>query len=161
MATGLVQAMGGMPPIVVDISAEKREAALKAGAQHAVDGSAPDAVEQIRHAIGDLPLGVLDLVGSESSSGLGFSLLPKGGKMVIVGLFGGAAPWSLPMIPVKAVTIMGSYVGSLAEFRELMTLAVSGKVPAVPVTKRKLEEAEQVLEELSAGKIIGRAILEQ
>ncbi len=160
MATGLVQAMGGMPPIVVDISAEKREAALKAGAQHAVDGSAPDAVEQIRHAIGDLPLGVLDLVGSESSSGLGFSLLPKGGKMVIVGLFGGAAPWSLPMIPVKAVTIMGSYVGSLAEFRELMTLAVSGKVPAVPITKRKLEEAEQVLEELSAGKIIGRAILE-
>ena len=117
MAVGLVQAMGGKPPVVVDISPEKRAAALKAGAQHVVDGSAPDAVEQVCHAIGDLPLGVLDLVGSESSSGLGFSLLPKGGKMVIVGLFGGAAPWSLPMIPVKAATIMGSYVGSLAEFR--------------------------------------------
>ena len=159
MAIGLVKSLGGLPPAVVDLSASKREAALKAGAAHAIDGGAPDAAAQVRAAIGGAPLAVLDLVGSESSAALSFDLLPKGGKMVIVGLFGGAAPWALPMIPVKAVTIMGSYVGSLAEFGELMALAVAGKVPPLPASLHKLEEAENVLNDLAAGKVVGRAIL--
>ena len=34
--------------------------------------------------------GALDLVGSAASADLGFNVLVKGGKLVIVGLFGGA-----------------------------------------------------------------------
>ena len=78
---------------------------------------------------------------------------------VIVGLFGGAAPWPLPLIPVKAVTIMGSYVGSLSEFAELMELARAGKVPALPTQTVPLDEAESTLNRLEEGKIVGRAVL--
>jgi D-arabinose 1-dehydrogenase-like Zn-dependent alcohol dehydrogenase len=34
-----------------------------------------------------------------------------------------------------------------------------GKVEEIPITKRKLEDANAVLEELKAGKIVGRAVL--
>jgi len=41
----------------------------------------------------------------------------QGGKLVIVGLFGGGATFALPLIPIKAITIQGSYVGNLARRR--------------------------------------------
>jgi hypothetical protein len=58
---------------------------------------------------------VIDLVGNAQTTQLGFDCLTKGGKLVIVGLFGGGAPWALPLIPIKAITIQGSYVGNLRE----------------------------------------------
>lgn len=159
MATGLVKALGGQPPVVVDLDPAKREAALAAGAGHAVDGAAPDAVAQVQAAVGGPVLAVVDLVGAESTATLAFDCLGKAGRIVIVGLFGGAAPWPLPLIPVKAVTIMGSYVGTLDEFRELMALAVAGKVPALPTRPHALDEAESVLNSLEGGQVVGRAIL--
>jgi propanol-preferring alcohol dehydrogenase len=160
MAVGLVQAMGGLPPVVVDLDPVKREAALKAGASAAIDGAAEDAVAQVQAAVGGTGVqATIDLVGAESTAALAFNAVAKGGKMVIVGLFGGSAPWALPLIPVKAVTIMGSYVGSLAEFAELMELAHKGLVPALPTKTYPLESANDILHELEAGKIVGRAVL--
>tara|TARA_R110002074_G_scaffold349634_1_gene520301 strand:- start:83844 stop:84899 length:1056 start_codon:yes stop_codon:yes gene_type:complete len=160
MAVGLVQAMGGLPPVVVDLDPVKREAALKAGASAAIDGAAEDAVAQVQAAVGGTGVqATIDLVGAESTATLAFNAIAKGGKMVLVGLFGGSAPWALPLIPVKAVTIMGSYVGSLAEFAELMELAHKGLVPALPTKTYPLESANDILHELEAGKIVGRAVL--
>src|SRR3984885_13598026 len=48
------------------------------------------------------------IVGNAKTTQLGFDCLTKGGKLVIVGLFGGGAPWALPLIPIKAITIQGS-----------------------------------------------------
>jgi propanol-preferring alcohol dehydrogenase len=160
MAIGLVKAMGGLPPVVVDIDPAKREAALVAGAGAVVDGAAEDAVSQVQAATGGPALAVVDLVGAEPTANLSFNAVGKGGKIVIVGLFGGAAPWPLPLIPVKAVSIMGSYVGSLSEFDELMTLARAGKVPVLPTQTVELDQAEATLNRLEAGEIIGRAVLE-
>jgi len=159
MAIGLVKAMGGLPPIVVDIDSAKRAAALEAGAAAIIDGAAEDAVGQLQAAAGGQVFAVIDLVGAESTAGLAFNAVDKGGKIVIVGLFGGAAPWPLPLITVKAVSIMGSYVGSLMEFAELMELAKAGKVPALPTQTAALEDAENTLNRLKKGEIVGRAIL--
>jgi propanol-preferring alcohol dehydrogenase len=159
MAIGLVKAMGGLPPVVVDIDPAKRDAALKAGAGAAVDGVADDAVGQVQAATGGPALAVVDLVGAESTASLAFNAVAKGGKIVMVGLFGGAAPWPLPLIPVKAVSIIGSYVGTLSEFAELMELARAGKVPVLPTQTVDLQEAETTLNRLEAGKIVGRAVL--
>jgi propanol-preferring alcohol dehydrogenase len=103
--------------------------------------------------------GVIDLVGSPESAALGFDVLPKGGKLVIVGLFGGGAPWALPLIPIKAATIQGSYVGNLHELHDLVELARTGAVPGIPITPRPLEEASAALEDLRDGKLVGRAVL--
>ena len=160
MGIGLVRAMGGLDPVVVDIDPAKREAALKAGARAAIDGRAPDAAQQVRDAIGGGARAVVDFVASEPTTALGFDLLRKGGAQVLVGLFGGAAPWQLPMIPIKSAVIMGSYMGSLGELAELMALARAGKVPPLPTVTYPLDHANEALHALHDGRVIGRAVLE-
>lgn len=158
MALSLIKAMGGMGAIVVDIDQRKRDAALAAGAIAAIDGAAPDALKRVSAAGGAI-MGVIDLVGSTQTAALGFDCLGRGGKYIIVGLFGGAAPWSLPLIPMKAATIQGSYVGNLAETKELIDLVRTGAVPAIPVERRPMAEASRALEDLRRGALIGRAVL--
>ena len=91
MALSLLKAMGGKGAIVVDIDARKREAAEAAGALATVDGRAADALEQLQKKVGGPIRAVIDLVGSAQTTQLGFDALAKGGKLIIVGLFGGGA----------------------------------------------------------------------
>ena len=57
------------------------------------------------------------------------------------------------------MAIRGSYVGNLKELRELVELAQAGSLQPVPVSRRKLEEANSALMDLKDGKIIGRVVL--
>jgi alcohol dehydrogenase/propanol-preferring alcohol dehydrogenase len=159
MALSLLQAMGGKGAIVVDIDARKREAAEKAGALATVDGNAPDALEQLAKAAGGPIRAVIDLVGNAATAQLGFDCLAKGGKLVIVGLFGGGAPWALPLIPMKAITIQGSYVGNLRETQELLDLVRAKKIASIPVIPMPLAKANEALIELQKGRLVGRAVL--
>jgi alcohol dehydrogenase/propanol-preferring alcohol dehydrogenase len=159
MALSLLKAMGGKGAIVVDIDARKRAAAEKAGALATVDGKAADALAQLAQKAGGPIRAVIDLVGNAQSTQLGFDCLTKGGKLVIVGLFGGGAPWALPLIPIKAVTIQGSYVGNLRETRELLDLVRTHKIPPIPVTPMPLAKANDALLDLQKGKLVGRAVL--
>jgi len=161
MCFGLHQKMGGHSAIVVDIDPVKREAAKKAGAKHVVDGGAPDAAQQIMKLTKD-GAGVwaaIDLVGSSASARVGFDSLIKGGKYIIVGLYGGDFTVSLPPIPMRALTIQGSYLGSLPEMAEMMELVRRKGLPDVPVTTRRLDEVNAAHADLRAGKIVGRVVL--
>ena len=159
MALSLLKAMGGKGAIVVDIDARKREAAEAAGALATVDGKAPDALEQLLKKAGEPIRGAIDLVGNAATTQLGFDCLIKGGKLVIVGLFGGGAPWALPLIPMKAITIQGSYVGNLRETQELLDLVRAKKIPPIPVTPMPLAKANEALLDLQKGRLVGRAVL--
>lgn len=159
MALALLKAMGGKGAIVVDIDARKREAAEAAGALATVDGKAPDALEQLVTKAGEPIRAVIDLVGNAASTQLGFDCLTKGGKLVIVGLFGGGATWALPLIPIKAITIQGSYVGNLRETQELLDLVRAKAIPPIPVTPMPLAKANDALLDLQKGRLVGRAVL--
>jgi D-arabinose 1-dehydrogenase-like Zn-dependent alcohol dehydrogenase len=159
MALSLLKAMGGKGAIVVDIDAKKREAAEQAGALATVDGKAPDALEQLTKKAGEPIRAVIDLVGNAATTQLGFDCLTKGGKLVMVGLFGGGAPWALPLIPIKAITIQGSYVGNLRETQELLDLVRTKKVAPIPVTPVPLAKAHDALVDLQKGRLVGRAVL--
>ncbi len=159
MALTILKAMGGKGAVVVDIDAKRRAAALEAGALAAVDAAAPDALAQVQAALGGPGWAAIDLVGSPQTASLAFNSLAKGGKMIMVGLFGGAAPWSLPLIPMKATTIEGSYTGNLDETRELLDLVRSGAAPKIPIRTRPLQDATVALEDLKAGRVVGRVVL--
>jgi D-arabinose 1-dehydrogenase-like Zn-dependent alcohol dehydrogenase len=159
MALSLLKGMGGKGAIVVDIDARKREAAEKAGALATVDGKAPDALEQLAKKAGEPIHAVIDLVGNAATTQLGFDCLTKGGKLVIVGLFGGGAPWALPLIPIKAITIQGSYVGNLRETQELLDLVRTKKIAPIPVTAMPFAKANDALVDLQQGRLVGRAVL--
>jgi len=151
--------MGGKGAVVVDIDARKREAAVAAGALGAVDGAAPDALEQIAAKAGGPVFGAIDLVGNAQTAQLGFDCLTKGGKLVMVGLFGGGATWALPLIAIKAITIQGSYVGNLNETKELLDLVRTRKIAPIPVISMPLTKADEALNDLKSGKLVGRAVL--
>ena len=79
--------------------------------------------------------------------------------MVIVGLFGGGMAMPIPMFPFRALTIGGSYVGSLAEAEAMMELVRAGKVDPIPVREAPLSSANDVLTDLRDGKVVGRVVL--
>jgi propanol-preferring alcohol dehydrogenase len=155
----LMKAQGMVGPVVVDIDPVKRAAALKAGASAVLDPNEADVLSKISKACAGAPMAAIDFVNASKTAELAFNALAKGGSLVPVGLFGGAAPWALPMITLKSVKIHGSYVGSLTEFKELMTLAKSGALSPIPIQSFPLNEADTVLNKLADGEIIGRAIL--
>jgi propanol-preferring alcohol dehydrogenase len=161
MCLALHQKMGGHSAIVVDIDDAKLAAAKKAGAKAVVNGKAADAVQQIMKLTSDGAgaWAVIDVVGSSASARVGYDSLVKGGKYVIVGLFGGDLTVSLPPIPMRALTIQGSYVGSQHEMKELMELVRAKGLPDVPVATRPLDDVNKVHGELRAGKIVGRVVL--
>jgi propanol-preferring alcohol dehydrogenase len=159
MCLALHQKMGGHSAIVVDVDAAKRKAAKAAGAVHVVDGGAADAAKEIIDLTQGGAWAVIDLVGSSQSARVGYDSLIKGGKYIIVGLFGGDMTVSLPPIPMRALTIQGSYVGSVPETAELMALVRRTGLPDVPVATKPLEQVNAVMHDLRAGKIIGRVVL--
>ena len=160
MCLALHQKMGGHSAIVVDIDPAKRDAAKKAGAKAVVDGKAADAVDQIKALTNGGAWGVIDLVGSSQSARMGYDSLAKGGKYVIVGLYGGDITLSLPPIAMRALTIQGSYVGSVPEMAELMDLIKRTGLPDVPVATRPLSQVNAAMDDLRAGKIVGRVVLQ-
>jgi len=83
----------------------------------------------------------------------------KGGAVIIVGLIGGSFTIPVPMFPLRALTIMGSYVGSPAEAREMLALVKAGKVAPIPVEARGLDQASRSLDDLRGGKIVGRVVV--
>ena len=159
MAQAILKLLGGQAPIVVDIEPAHRQAAKDAGARAVVDPNAPDAGSEIIEAAGGAVWAVLDFVGSSSTVRLGIDCLTKGGKLIVVGLFGGEVTISTPYIPIKAMTLQGSYTGSLAELKELIDLVREAPMPLIPVRRRPLEQAFAALMELKEGKGIGRTVL--
>jgi alcohol dehydrogenase, propanol-preferring len=159
MALALHRAMGGKAVIMVDVDPVKRDTAKAAGAWSAVDAGAPDAAKQIIEATDGGAWAVIDFVGAADTARLGVDSLTKGGKLIIVGLFGGEITTSTPYFPLRAMTIQGSYVGSLPEMRELVELVRRTGAPKVPLQTRRLEDVNAALSDLNAGKIVGRVVL--
>jgi D-arabinose 1-dehydrogenase-like Zn-dependent alcohol dehydrogenase len=159
MSLGILKMMKGRGAVVVEIDARKREEALRAGAIAAIDPRAPDAKQMIRAAVGQPVRQILDLVGSGETATLGIELLDKAGKLVIVGLIGGETLLPVPMVPMKAITIQGSYIGNPQELRELVDMVKAHGLPAMPLDRRPLAEASSALDDLRNGKVVGRIVL--
>jgi len=149
----------GKGPLAADIDDEKLAAAKKAGASATYNTKDPDSAKKLMTDTGGGAYAVVDFVGSEKSFAFASQAVRRGGKVIIVGLFGGAMSMPLPMFPFRAISINGSMVGSLDETREMMELVKAGKVDPIPFSKRPLSAASQTLDDLREGKITGRVIL--
>ncbi len=135
MGLAFAQAMFKQKISVADLNPAARETALKNGADVAYDPSEPDVVT------------------------FAVSALARGGKIVVSGLMGGN--FSLPMVQwiYKRMTIEGFMVGTLAEADELMTLARAGKIRPTPMREEPMGDVQKWIDELRAGKVVGRIVL--
>jgi D-arabinose 1-dehydrogenase-like Zn-dependent alcohol dehydrogenase len=155
IAISILKARGLKKVVACDIDESKLAAAKKQGATKTVDTRASDASAQMQGVAA-----ALDFVGSPITAALGIAALRKGGRYILCGLYGGELAHPLPPIAQRAIGIVGSYVGSLQELKEVVSLAKKGKIRPAPVETRSAEQANAALEDLKAGRVVGRVVLD-
>lgn len=158
MGLEIARALTDARKYAADVVAAKREVAVSLGAAAAFDPKAPDARKAVLREAGAMNAAI-DFVGSEASLNFAQSVVGKGGAVIIVGLMGGKFSLPVPMFPLRELTLAGSYVGSLAEARELMALVKAGRIRPIPVDERPLARANSALDDLRAGSVTGRVVL--
>ena len=77
----------------------------------------------------------------------------------MVGLYGGSLKLSLPLIPMRSITLKGSYVGELRELKELVEIIKLGNTKLITIKKQDLDTANEAMADLRAGKVNGRIVL--
>ncbi len=158
MGLAIARVLFRTPPIVADIDAEKRKAAIAAGAAQAYDPSDPQARKAIMTATGGL-LAICDFVGSDKSLQFATGLLSRGGKVVVTGLLGGNFSMAAALFGIKAMTIEGTLTGTLGDARELLDLVRAKNIAPIPTRDRPLAQAQAALDDLRAGRVVGRTVL--
>jgi len=159
MGLQFARALTTAPIFVADIDASKRKAALELGAKEAFDPADAGARKAIAKASGGGVGAAVDYAGSDKSFAFAHSVVAKGGAAIVVGLIGGSFTLPVPMFVLRALTVMGSYVGSMTEAREMIDLVKAGKIAPIPVEKRPLDQTSRSLDDLREGKIVGRVVI--
>ena len=159
MGLRFATALGMGPVYAVDTSAAARDSALAMGAAAAFDPADDDTRNALRAATGGGAGAVVDFVGAGQTLSFAQRIAAKGGGVIVVGLMGGSFTTPVPMLPFTALTIQGSYVGSLAEAREMLDLVRGGAVESIPVEERPLSQASAALDALRSGGVVGRVVL--
>jgi D-arabinose 1-dehydrogenase-like Zn-dependent alcohol dehydrogenase len=157
-AMAILRALGHERIVAVDLDGAKLAAAKESGATAVVDASGGDAEGRLKMLSGGYLYAAVDFVGLKETAEVAFGALRKGGRLVVVGLYGGEIQLPLGSLILRALTIQGSHLGSLAELRQVVALAQQGKLRPIPVAIRSLSAVSDTLDELKAGKIIGRIV---
>ena len=155
-----IQVLKALTPsriIVVDRNTAALELAKSIGADEGVvaDGTQ---VEQVRALTGGNGAEVLiDFVGEGGATSQGIAMLRNAGDYFVVGY---GEDISVPTIDIisSEINIIGNLVGSYNDLQDLMALAARGAV-TLHTQKYKLDDFQQAISDLDAGKVRGRAIL--
>jgi alcohol dehydrogenase, propanol-preferring len=148
----------GLHVAALDITAEKLALARNSGAEVTVNASSPDAAEQIIKHTGGGAHGVLVTAVSPAAFAQALKMVRRKGTVSLVGLPPGAFQTPIFDVVLNRITIRGSIVGGREDLAEAIAFAAEGKVRA-EIHKCKLEIINEVLADLKAGKIDGRAVL--
>lgn len=144
--------------IVADVDPAKRALVEKEGAL-VVDNAAEGTLAKVRELSGGGVAAAIDHVGRPATARFGIEALRKGGTLVVVGLYGDRVTIPVPWLPLRMLTLKGSFTGSLDELKELVALVRAGKIPPIPVQDRPLAEVNAVLDDLRKGRVAGRVVL--
>jgi D-arabinose 1-dehydrogenase-like Zn-dependent alcohol dehydrogenase len=157
-AIGMLRALGHKQIMVVDIDDTKLAAAIAAGASATLDSGDDEAQQKMKKIAGGALYGAVDFVGTAETAHLALGALRKGGKLILVGLFGGEIPLSIGATILRALSVRGSHLGSVEELKTVVSLARAGQITPIPIQKRPLSEVSGTLDELKAGRVIGRVV---
>jgi len=94
-----------------------------------VDAAAPDAVEQVREALGESADVVFDCVAVQATVAQAIGMADKGGTVVVVGVPTGPVTVPLPIIQDHQIRIQGSATYLPEDYADAIRLLTSGAVP--------------------------------
>ncbi len=155
IALSVLRARGARNIVACDIDDAKLTAAARLGAKRTLNTRQEGAAARLQGIAA-----ALDFVGSPVTAGLGIGALRKGGRYVLCGLYGGELTHALPPIAQRAIGIVGSYVGNLQELKDVVALAKKRKLKPMPIETRPAAQANAALEDLKAGRVLGRVVLD-
>jgi D-arabinose 1-dehydrogenase-like Zn-dependent alcohol dehydrogenase len=159
-AIGMLRALGHQKIVAVDIDAAKLTVAETTGAGATLNCREKDAASKLKWITNGALYGAIDFVGSADTANLALGALRKGGKLILVGLFGGEIPLSIAGTILRACTIQGSHLGSVDELKAVVALAREGNIKPIPIQTRPLSDVSLTLDELKAGKVAGRVVVQ-
>ncbi|MDE1185425.1 MAG: alcohol dehydrogenase [Pantoea sp.] len=159
-AVSLAKELGFTRIIACDIADDRLEAARQLGAEHVLNTrNSADPDNALKSLAQHRLHGVIDTVGNPATVQMAISAVAKGSRIILVGLQGGQTTLRIPLLPFKALSLTGSYTGSLDELTQLISLASQGGLSALPITQRPLCCLPQALDDLRTGRAVGRIVL--
>jgi threonine dehydrogenase-like Zn-dependent dehydrogenase len=149
------RAAGAAKVIVVglDQDAKRFEMATQLGADHIVNGSKVDVVEEIKRLTGGLGCDmVVETASHPSTVGLAINLAAAGGRVMLFGLYPEATISPLAMVR-SGIQVWGETASIPRWFRRGIRWVECGKVTAGPIVSRpyRLDEAKDAFEAFKAG----------
>lgn len=155
-----IQVLTALTPariIVVDRNPAALDLAKEIGAHEGVlaDGTQVEQVLALTDGKGAEAL--IDFVGEGGATAQGVAMLRQAGDYYVVGY---GENISVPTIDIVSaeINIIGNLVGSYNDLQDLMALAARGAV-TLHTQKYALDDFQQAISDLDAGKVRGRAIL--
>src|SRR2546430_7313023 len=148
----------GARVLAIEPREEARKAALDVGADSAVT---PQDAARALHGLapdGKADL-TIDFVGTRATFDLGRSILGTGGRFVAVALGDESVSVTAKDLVDGGKAYLGSYSSTMADLARVIALADAGRLKPIVTRREPLAEAAQVLNDLRAGKIVGRAVL--
>jgi len=140
----------------IDVSDEKLELARSLGAAETRNARATDVAKQLRRQ-GGVHVAMVTS-GSKAAYDTAFYCLRPTGTLLVVGLPAENICFPPILMAAGEIRIRASAVGTRQDLREVISLAAEGKVRC-QVSARPLVDANEVLDQLRAGKISGRVVL--
>jgi NAD+-dependent secondary alcohol dehydrogenase Adh1 len=157
IALQCLKEMSAADIIGVDLNAEHREHAEELGANHAVEGG-EGVVDRVKELTGGQGVeAVIDFVGEHGTTEQGPAMLRPGGTYFVVG-YGGSVDVPALTYIFNEVSTVGTLVGSYTDLSELMELAARDKV-RLSMREYRLDDINQSIDDLYAGRFQGRAVL--
>ena len=148
----------GLRVAAVDIAADKLALAAELGAEVTVNALEEDPVEAIQARTGGAHA-VLVTAVHPSAFGQAIGMARRGGTIVFNGLPPGDFPAPIFDIVLKGLTIRGSIVGTRQDMVEALDFYDRGLIhPKVSI--RPLADINDVLDELAAGRVDGRVVVQ-
>jgi propanol-preferring alcohol dehydrogenase len=149
----------GYRVVGVDVGEERLEFVRSLGAEMAV--SADEAIDVIARELGGVDASLV-FAAKMAGFDIGFKLLRPRGLFVAVGL-PATSEGNLQFNPfelfLRDATIIYSAVGTVQDMRELVDLAIAGKVKSHVSRTGALSELDEIFGELQSGKYLGRAVI--
>jgi alcohol dehydrogenase, propanol-preferring len=149
----------GLQVIGVDVTDDKLALARTLGADIVVNGRSPDAVSDVLKLSDGGAHGVLVTAVSVPAFSQALQMVRRKGTVSLVGLPPGDFPTPIFDVVLKRITVRGSIVGTRQDLSEALAFAVDGKVKA-HIHRTRLEDVNRVFEDLRAGRVDGRMVLE-
>lgn len=155
-----MKAISAATLIVIDRNQEALSLAKQLGADHTIQSGSDDSamVKKVLELTGSKGAeAVLDFVAEGGSTATGVKMIRRAGNYYVIGYGENLNVATIDIISTE-INFIGNLVGSYNDLAELMVLAAQGKV-TLHTEKYKLEDFQQAIDDLSAGKVRGRAIL--